>query len=81
LHNHEAIYGGSVKMSDKKDDSQRRKFLKQSLTIGSSIGSLLAAKSTLAQSNDASFLAVDPWTKVQGSTFIHMGYPQSMRKM
>ena len=61
-------------MSDKKTVSQRRKFLQKSLTVGGGIGGILASNNALSQTNDGQFLAIDPWTKVQGSTFINPPY-------
>ena len=61
-------------MSDKNKDSQRRQFLKKSLTVGAGVGAVLGSKSVFSQANESNLLAIDPWTKVQGSTFINPPY-------
>lgn len=61
-------------MSDRNKVSQRRQFLKKSLTVGAGVGGVLGSKSVFSQANDNSLLAIDPWTKVQGSTFINPPY-------
>ena len=61
-------------MSDKNKVSQRRQFLKKSLTVGAGVSGVLGSKSALSQANDNNFLAIDPWTKTQGSTFINPPY-------
>ncbi|WP_114698208.1 hypothetical protein [Polynucleobacter necessarius] len=63
-------------MSDKKTVSQRRDrdFIKKLLTIGGGVSGILATKTALSQANDGNFLAIDPWTKIQGSTFISPPY-------
>jgi sulfane dehydrogenase subunit SoxC len=61
-------------MSDRNKVSQRRQFLKKSLTVGAGVGGVLGSKSVFSQANDNNLLAIDPWTKVQGSTFINPPY-------
>ena len=61
-------------MPEKKTIPSRRKFIQTSVTVGAAVGSVLAAKSSVAQSNDSEFLTIEPWTKVQGTPFLNPPY-------
>ena len=61
-------------MSDNSNTSSRRKFLKNSAGVGAGLGAAMVSGATLAQSSASEFLEVDPWTKVQGSTFVNPPY-------
>lgn len=61
-------------MSEKKYISTRRKFIQASVASGASVGGILLPKTSFAQSTDSNFLAIDPWTKIQGSGFINPPY-------
>ena len=61
-------------MNKKAKSSGRRNFLKQSAATASVVVGGATAKMAAAQSGDVGFLAVDPWTKTQGSGFINPPY-------
>lgn len=61
-------------MNKKAKSSGRRNFLKQSIATASVAAGGATAKMAAAQSGDVGFLAVDPWTKSQGSGFINPPY-------
>ena len=61
-------------MNKKAKSSGRRNFLKQSAATASVVVGGATAKMAAAQSGDVGFLAVDPWTKTQGSGFVNPPY-------
>ena len=61
-------------MNKKAKSSGRRNFLKQSAATASFVAGGATAKIAVAQSGDVGFLAVDPWTKTQGSGFVNPPY-------
>jgi sulfane dehydrogenase subunit SoxC len=61
-------------MNKKAKSSGRRNFLKQSVATASVVAGGVSAKMAAAQSGDVGFLAVDPWTKTQGSGFVNPPY-------
>ena len=61
-------------MSDKDNLPSRRKFLKNSAGVGAGLSAALVSSTALGQASASEFLEVDPWTKMQGSTFINPPY-------
>jgi len=75
-HNLDVANGDKLYMNKNKNLTERRNFLKKSLTVGSAISAAASTKMAFAQNNDSNFLTIDPWTKTQGSGFINPPYGQ-----